>query len=31
MNEMFQLAHLQRWRDDQIDLRKAFKGLGIEV
>ena len=31
MNEMFQLAHLQRWKDDQIDLKKAFKGLGIEV
>ena len=31
MNEMFQLAHLQRWKDDRIDLKKAFKGLGIEV
>ena len=31
MNEMFQLAHLQRWKDDRIDLKKAFKGLEIEV
>ena len=31
MNEMFQLAHLQRWKDDKIDLRKAFEGLGIEI
>jgi len=31
MNEMFQLAHLQRWKDDRIDLKKAFNGLGIEV
>lgn len=31
MNEMFQLAHLQRWKDDKIDLRKAFKGLGIGI
>ena len=31
MNEMFQLAHLQRWKDDRINLKTAFKGLGIEV
>ena len=31
MNEMFQLAHLQRWKNDRIDLKKAFKGLGIEI
>lgn len=31
MNEMFQLAHLRRWKDDTIDLRKAFQGLKIEI
>lgn len=31
MNEMFQLAHLRRWKDDIIDLRKAFQGLKIEI
>lgn len=31
MNEMFQLAHLRRWKDDTIDLREAFQGLKIEI
>ena len=31
MREMFDLAHLQRWPDDRIDLKKAFKGLGVEI
>ena len=31
MQEMFNLAHLQRWEDDRIDLKVVFKGLGIEV
>lgn len=31
MREMFDLAHLQRWPGDRIDLRKAFKGLGVEI
>jgi len=31
MREMFDLAHLQRWPNDRIDLKKAFKGLGVEI
>jgi hypothetical protein len=31
MNEMFQMAHLQRWKDDKIDLKAVFTKLGIEI
>lgn len=31
MNEMFQLAHLQRWKGDKIDLKQAFTKLKIEI
>jgi len=30
MNEMFQLAHLQRWKDDKVNLRQTFERLGLE-
>lgn len=31
MNEMFQLAHLQRWENDKIDLKNTFTKLGIPL
>jgi len=31
MNEMFAMAHLQRWEDDRIDVRKAFEKLGVAL
>ena len=31
MNEMFQLAHLQRWENDKIDLKRTFDTLGINT
>lgn len=31
MQEMFDMAHLQRWDEDRIDVRKAFEKLGVEI
>jgi len=31
MQEMFYLAHLERWEGDRIDVRKCFKNLGIKI
>lgn len=31
MNEMFQLAHLQRWKDDKVNLRQTFDRLGVSI
>lgn len=31
MNEMFQLAHLQRWKDDKVNLRQTFERLGVSI
>ena len=31
MQEMFCLAHLERWEGDRIDVRKCFNNLGIKI
>lgn len=31
MQEMFNLAHLQRWENDRIDIRKTFEKLGVKL
>lgn len=31
MQEMFLMAHLQRWEDDKIDVKQVFKKLGVEL
>ena len=31
MQEMFNMAHLQRWKDDRINVRDVFNKLGIEI
>ncbi len=31
MQECFNMAHLQRWENDRIDVRKAFEKLGVEI
>jgi hypothetical protein len=31
LQEMFDMAHLQRWEGDRIDVRSAFTKLGIEL
>lgn len=31
MQECFNMAHLQRWKDDRIDLKKTFDTLGVQL
>lgn len=31
MQEMMNLAHLQRWEDDRVDLRLVYSSLGVEL
>ena len=31
MQEMADMAHMQRWKDDRMDVRKAFEKLGVQV
>jgi hypothetical protein len=31
MQEMFNMAHLQRWEDDRIDVKETFEKLGVQL
>lgn len=31
LQEMFSLAHLERWKGDRVNVEKVFKKLGIEI
>ena len=31
MQEMFNMAHLQRWKDDRIDVKSVFNKLGVSL
>ena len=31
LQEMFSMAHMERWEGDRVDVRNTFKNLGIEI